>query len=399
MTKSRAGDLGLCLAASGFLAGGYVLDLIALYFPAIALLTWRTHLRLKDENTQNFSWGTLLLIAVAFLLPPDLTDDYHRYLWEGFVQNQGYSPYSHAPESLYETLDHPSEGKVNNADLTAIYPPLTQYLFRIVDMAGGSIYAWKLLILLCLLPLFKISREHFWPVMAMPLLLVEGLWNVHVDILGILPGFVMVLWLKHQKPWQTGLALAVLIAVKIIPIIFVPLCFMHFQGKDRLRFLAATFLLLACVYAPFLGEGEALFASFIAFSKAWYFNNPIFHALGWLLDKEMARLILTAALMLSLIAIFFIPRQTQWKLVAAWIAVIICSPTFHPWYLLWLIPLVPRQSLKHLNIAYAATFLAYTILIRYRVDGAWIESPWWMIPEWLVLLYVLFSMKKCEADA
>ena len=60
---------------------------------------------------------------------------------------------------------------------------------------------------------------------------------------------------------------------------------------------------------------------------------------------------------------------------------------------------MPRKSLSRLNLAYLATFLAYIVLIRYRADGVWLESAWWMIPEWLILLYALFKIERNVAQS
>ena len=43
-------------------------------------------------------WMILVLCCLPMLIqPPLLSDDAHRYVWEGYVQNMGYNPYSLAP--------------------------------------------------------------------------------------------------------------------------------------------------------------------------------------------------------------------------------------------------------------------------------------------------------------
>lgn len=168
---------------------------------------------------------------------------------------------------------------------------------------------------------------------------------------------------------------------------------MAFNPRQWLRFCLAVVLPLLLLYLPYLHEGQALFSSFIQFSRAWYFNNPFFHLLQLVVDPAHSRLILSLGLGLSLILIFFLPRNTLWKLMVAWLAVIVFSPTVHPWYLLWLIPLVPRQALLPLNLAYGAMFLSYLVLVAYRVEGIWRENPWWMAAEWSLLLYFFYKMQ------
>ena len=62
---------------------------------------------------------------------PTLSDDIYRYIWDGYVANNGVSPYAYpidAPELDY--LDIPERGQANNSWMASPYLPAAQFLFR-----------------------------------------------------------------------------------------------------------------------------------------------------------------------------------------------------------------------------------------------------------------------------
>ena len=336
--------------------------------------------------------SAILVVLTCFLMVPDLSDDYHRYLWEGHAGNHQFSPYIHSPSSLFEQLEHPSEPFVNHAELTAIYPPLAQFFFRVADHLPFPVYAWKTILFLSVLPLCLGSLAHKPFQLVSPLILFEGIWNAHLDLLGILPSLYLVKSLQNQKAIQASLALAVLTSLKLVPIVLLPLCFLHLQRKKV--FLAAFALFMLLIYAPFLAEWEHLFKSFFIFSRSWYFNNPLFHLLKTFVGQDQARLLLMGGLGVSYLWILFSKQAIHAKCAWIWIAMMTTSPTVYPWYLLWVLPFLSSAAMPFLHLGYAATFLSYLVLIPYRQSGVWSESYLWMIPEWIRLLFCFYKITK-----
>ena len=393
MSPKVPDPIRLLLACLFFIAGVYSGQII-LFITTVFLLTPRS---LSDvANVKPHQWVILVVVLSVFIWPlPDLSDDYHRYLFEGHAQNQGYSPYLYNPVSLYDTLDHPSSGKVNHHELTAIYPPLAQYIFRFADLISTSVYGWKALTLLCLLPLFfLLPSKRVLFILLSPALLIEGIWNSHIDILAVAPTVWLVHSLQKERPVRTGIALAVLITIKIIPVLFLPVCFLHLKAQKRIHFLGALAGSIILIYAPWYSHLPELFASFIKFSREWYFNNPFFHLLRLTGLEQSARPILAGLLLTSLAVIYLVKRPATWKLLAVWIAVIIFSPTVHPWYLIWLVPLTAfnPSNLLRANYAYLIVSISYLVLIPYRSEGIWREDPIWLVPEWILLLTCFWLM-------
>ncbi len=402
-TSSGISLRDLAPAALFFILGALLqnpLLLLAAFWPA-QLRILRSRQTPKEGEPRG--WGLpafplfmlALLFLAAFLCKPRLSDDYHRYLWEGHVQNHGYSPYSHAPASLYPVLEHPSEGAVNHDSLTAIYPPLAQVLFRIADLFSKSVYAWKSLILLALGLLIWLEPRARLPIFLFsPLVIVEGVWNAHLDVLALLPGFLLVRALRRRASLSAGAALAALVGLKLVPIVLAPICLLHFRGLERLRFAFSLMGALLLFYLPYWGEGAALFDSFFRFSREWYFNNPFFHPLKFGFGAEPARMVLGATLLAGLAIITLRPAPVEHKCALAWIAILLLSPTLYPWYLLWLLPFLPNGQWKYLHLGYMATCLSYFVVLEYQWTGVWRERPLWMVPEWVILLYCFFRLMR-----
>lgn len=375
----KGGLLAAVLIALGPLLGSPAWYLL---IPALLLLgSWgRTEPRLGVLHLSVAG----LLFAACVVQAPDLSDDYHRYLWEGFVANQGYSPYEHAPNSLYDELDHPSEGLVNHDSYTAIYPPMAQYLFRLTDLIGS----WKLVILTLLVAFCVRAKEREQRLLLVfsPIVLIEGVWNAHLDVIGVVPAFFLVAALDENKPVKAGLALALMVGIKLLPVLFFPFCFLHFKGRDRWRFAAWAVLPVLLSYLPYMSHLPALFDSFRAYANTWQFNNAIYEAAILVMPVAAARMTMGIALISLLVILLVRPGGVRRKLCMVWMLLILLSPTFFPWYLLWLVPLVPLERRLWLHLAYGASFLSYLILIDYRTVGVWQHSWWWLLPEWLLLV-------------
>lgn len=388
MTFSTRSELLLYITAAALLPLAYWLKLVPLYAVPLALLTYAAVKR-KDDRLPRTA---LPLLAIALLMPIDLSDDAWRYTWEGFVQWQGYSPYQHAPESLYPKLDHPAEGLVNHPDRTAIYPPLAQYIFATGARLTHSMLGWKAMILLFMV-LFACTPvgKRSGAILLAPLFIVEGLWNAHLDVLGVFAAVLMMDAVVRDKPKQAGLWLGVTAAVKLMPFIMLPAVVLHFGFKRGIpcALVAVGFVLLT--YLPFLDHGLDLFTSFMAFSQHWHFNNIIFTLLDQLVPAYWVRPIMGSFLGTFLIIFTLYPAPLRQKLLRLWIVLFVFSPISFPWYLLWLLPFAAPSQRTPLHLAFAASCLSYLVLIPYRAEGIWQEAWWWYIPEWIAL-FICFAL-------
>ena len=102
-----------------------------------------------------FSWGlrdissawfwSVTILTRLLLLPMYPGDDIWRYLWEGHIQNLGFSPYNLPPNAL-ELIPYRTDwwSLINHPGTSAIYPPLTQLGFRALAIISTSVLFFKL---------------------------------------------------------------------------------------------------------------------------------------------------------------------------------------------------------------------------------------------------------------
>ena len=89
------------------------------------------------------------LVARLFFLAYPEGNDVYRYVWEGHIQNFGYNPFKHPPDStvLSDIAHgdlHPIWRKINHPEIVAIYPPAVQLLFRLLAWMNPTPFFFKL---------------------------------------------------------------------------------------------------------------------------------------------------------------------------------------------------------------------------------------------------------------
>lgn len=113
--------------------------------------------RLAVGCRERLGLALILGIAVALRLallpvPPHLSSDVYRYVWDGRVQGAGINPYRHVPEApaLEALRDEAVFPYINRRDYAVtIYPPAAQMLFALVNRVSDSVLAIKLALVAC----------------------------------------------------------------------------------------------------------------------------------------------------------------------------------------------------------------------------------------------------------
>ena len=145
-----------------------------------------------------------LALAVAWRaalvpVPPQLSEDIYRYLWEGRVQSLGGNPYLREDRaSADKWAPHRDElwRLMANKSYSAVYPPLWQLAARAVTAASHSVVAMKAFVVACELGVWAVLllllRRRGLPAARLlvvawsPLALVEVAWSGHNDTFGLL---------------------------------------------------------------------------------------------------------------------------------------------------------------------------------------------------------------------
>jgi alpha-1,6-mannosyltransferase len=322
------------------------------------------------------------------LMPPGLDDDIHRYLWDGRVQRLGYNPYILVPSDPAFAALHTSETRsLNNPDVPSPYPAGAELFFRAVTAIHESTFALKVAFVICdiavVLVLLDVLRaggqgQHWVLAYAWhPLLATEVAGSGHVDILGAL--LLLVSFAALRRRWRAvaAVAFALAVAVKLLPIVLLPL----FWRRVRLRDAALAVVVIALLYVPFLNHGRIPTGSLGAYVQSFRFNDPVFATLERIIAPQVVAGL--AALVGFLTAISIRRRSPQSSADAfAWpmAASLFCAPVVYPWYLLWLLPFA--RSISTLPII----VWTLSIIPTYYVWHLRTVGRPWLVPDWIMVL-------------
>lgn len=416
-----AGEIG---AFRWFLYGA--LPLLSAGWLALAWCCWRWEPSPGEEAILAVVVAAVMLAALV--LPPVFSDDIYRYVWEGAVIAAGESPYVYAP-SAPELAPLAAEWprvhpRINNPDLTAIYPPLPQLLFAAVAALGGGLFVVRLLmVLLVLAVLMPVMRAHaiaagrprgrVYTVLLLPLVWMEAGVAGHLDVLLAVGAAVLLFGAARGSGSLAGVGVAVSILGKLAPVVFLPHLLRGLGGwRERSVAVAVAIALVVMAYLPFLGSGERLFQTVDTYGKVWESNGFVYPLVldglswmdpegagvgtlleavglrGWALEAEgfaplhpnlfgargLSLLIYAAIWVIALVGPFRI--ETRWLLVVG--GGLLVAPVVHPWYLLALLPAMVRGG----ALAAAAAWWSIAIPFTYAVLPGWWDVGVWEPPGW-----------------
>jgi hypothetical protein len=314
----------------------------------------------------------VLLRAALLVHQPLLSGDVYRYLSDGRVSASGGNPYAYTP----------TDARINHPEIRSIYPPLAQWLFRLVH----QLTAWRLLLIAADLAVIVLLRRGGALAYATcPLVLFEGTWSGHIDLLA---GALLAVALTRRSMIAAGLS----IGLKVIPIAATPVLL---RNQRKPITLALTLLL---PFLPFLGG--PIMPGFRDYATRWIFNSPLYDLVRAIVERIPTKAIWTHhPLRFELVSDFvyrhlYADFQTRAILgvlavggillarrVTTSIAVLlICSPAIHPWY--WL-TLVPSALIERSRWLYVALLMPLSYLLYDRV------APW--------IVYALYATSALSA--
>ena len=328
--------VGLVLLAAGLLgpavAGGLrapASRFVVVY--AVAAAGFLLLVSARDALPLRAILVVAVLLRLAFLpLAPTLSDDYHRYLWDGCVQLAGVNPYRYPPQDArLDAVDYPERGLVNHPHLRTPYPPLAQAVFLGLAGAGGGLLALKLLLgvadLLLAAAVWWLAgaarrRRALLLYLVCPFVIVETWWSAHLDVVAALFVVLAVGLLARRRDAPAGVALAVAALVKVTPLALVVPALLGRRARP-LPFLLGFVPALVLPALPYALTG-GVFGSLFEAGTAWKAESAVFDV--------------AAAGLLALSLLFRGRAQTAAVFAWSWTLVVLLLPSVHPWY--WIGP-------------------------------------------------------------
>lgn len=353
----------------------------------------------------------VFVVVVAFALraavlpvTPTLSDDIHRYLWEGRVVAAGENPYRQAPDdpalaSLRDADVHP---RINHPELRAIYPPLAELGFALVAKLGGTVWVLKLWVLLHDLALCALlawwcrqrggsawdAAVYAWN----PLVITEYAGSAHHDPTGIL-WLVLALALAERVPLRSAFAACAAALVKLVALVALPFLWRVWSVRARLVAVGTLAVTMAIYAGMALGENSGL----TAFALHWRHNDAGFGLLSaWAGDTNARGFValLLAGLTVAALRARATPTDGARLLLRAGL---LLGPVVHPWYLGWVIALEPLRPSPAWLLLSATVCLGYGTFAAPAEGGAYHPDAWTRAIEYglpALLAAILFAVRR-----
>ena len=353
----------------------------------------------------------LFLFAVFFRLclvgaTPQLSSDLYRYVWDGRVQSQGINPYLHPPASdaLSSMRDKTIYPHINRKSFPTIYPAGAQIFFLASHkLVGSNIRGLKvilvffdvltMIVLIGLLRNYGLQETRFVVYAWNPLVILEIAHSGHLE--GFFVFLVVLAFFLHSLEKKTlgVLSLTCASATKIYPALLLPA---FIDRGERIKNLSIFFSCVLLFYLPYVSAGKKMLGFLpIYFRDPYesfnlglkYFLMHMFPRLDYfLLTKILVGVVLAAGLF-----IFLKDKEKKEILKYSFILIslqlIFMPAALHPWYVVWLIPLLvfyPSPAWLLFSCTVVFSYLKYD-----SPEGR--MAPWILYLEYIPLFLLLVA--------
>ncbi len=337
-----------------------------------------------------------LLRATLLLRAPDLSEDVWRYLWDGQVARHGISPYRYAPDDpALRGLPGDLRVRVAHREFRTVYPPVAQAAFRVFGgLRPFTLKAFLAAADVAVVALLLAAGSPFGATLYAfhPLPITEVAGQGHLDSLGVALLLAAVVSLRRGRRIPAGLAFAASVMTKYVSLAAA----LPLARRGRLAALASAGVLSAALWAGAARSGVSPAGDLKQFSLRWDFNSVLYPAAVRLMEaadlpesakdvfidwKErhrdpewtravfpyfyaafFARALLAGVLSVALLAIGWRVADLEAAVFASLAALLLVSPTLHPWYLLWVLPFAALKREPAFLFFSIAAPLAYALL-------------------------------------
>ena len=355
----------------------------------------------------------VLLRAIFFPLGGELSDDYHRYLWDGALVREGINPFQQLPSGMaasgHRFVDSGNHRdwlqKMNSPNYQSIYPPVSQFCFAVAGTGGywGLKILFALAELGALLFLARVVDARRLMLYAWnPLLILETWGQPHTEALALL-GLALALWAwtRHRSAQVATAGIVLAAWVKLFPLLLLPFLWRRVERQSRWRCLILAGGVSFLLWLPFLSaetfsnlfESSHLYMLSFEFNAGPYYalkylTTTAMRALGWLGENQDTSKVVGPLMR----AVFFCGLLWLWRLkgkpqrgdfshdLSAFVVLfLITFVNLHPWYLTFAVLAMPWMSTRMsfawmwLGACSLGTYLSYTHDVYWPfVIGGWV---------------------------
>ena len=364
------------------------------------VLSWVLH-----SITYWWFWAIAILTRLI-LLPMYPGDDVWRYLWEGYIQTLGFSPYDLAPNAI-ELIPYRTEwwSLINHQGVSAIYPPITQLGFRGIAMITPSLILLKTAFILAdLLVCWFLTRKFSYSQSTLyawnPLVIYSFAGGAHYDSWFILP--LVAAWFlfesikeeyNHKVFRWLGSSVLIGVATAVKWISLPILGFVAWQTWRKASFTISLLVIICGVLPLFL---TALpFCSLnscplIPTSSTFVSHGRSAELIPYLLSQvwqPTAKSNAIFALPLGIAVLFLLIKTRSFREFSEgyFFALLTISPIIHAWYFTWIIPFAVATQNWGVRLLSLSGFIYFALPYRQALGvNTWylndIERLWLWLP-------------------
>ena len=431
-------------------------DLIISQYGVFFLLYLLIYNYTNDLNKINFFIGVSILLRLLLVFTlPNLSDDVYRFIWDGRLLTTGHNPFDFLPSHYIENgvsisgIDQSLFEKLNSPEYFTIYPPVAQGVFAIScwlfpSSILGSAITMKIFLFLCelgslffikkLLERFHLPAKNILLYALNPLIIIELCGNLHFEAAMIFFLLMAIYFLSfgiqrvtssethkvasskshkgssshlvnsEQLPLQyfalSAIAIALSVASKLLPLIFLPFLIRRLGWKKSFQYFTITGVVIVLLFAPLLSGvfidnfGKSLDLYFQKFE----FNASIYYLVRWIGYQRVgynwiqeAGPALAVIVLLGILAKAFFEKKLNWNGLFKMMLFAIClylamATIVHPWYVSLPVVLCIFTRFRFPIVWSGVVFLTY---INYSY--AEYTENLWMVGVEYVLVFAYFG--------
>jgi len=337
---------------------------------------------------------------------PILSDDLYRYLAEGKASLNGINPFL-LPPIEYPFNDYIKKS-VNHSELTAIYPPLFQFIMKVIVAVHYSISSLQIFCILAFIfsiyicHKLKPNSNKLILLAWNPFFIIEGIWHAHLEIFIALFLLISVFYIEKDNKRLAYQAIGcfiygLAIALKFIPVILLPLIFIRLNKK---YYILLSFVPLATSIIFYYEDTNQLFSSLHIYLENWEFGSPIYNSLKFLgATKSTVKVILLLLYLILTSFLMYLLYNKKISFITSLALQYFTFPFFgavvYPWYLLPALILISLSKNSYLLLYASLLIINYIHVPNYIETGKWKEPILVSVVNFILLFVILgISLKK-----
>ncbi|MBL3655048.1 glycosyltransferase 87 family protein [Fulvivirga sediminis] len=395
------------------------LELLGVY--TVLFLSYVVLIAFRETSKIGWLVAFAIVCRLLFMIDlPALSDDIYRFVWDGRLLIQGIEPFAQLPSYYMQPGSEDVPGitsqlfaLLNSPDYYTVYPPLAQDIFWIAvklfpNSVMGSAVVMRLFIisaecgsiflLIALLRNYGLDKRNALLYALNPLVIIELTGNLHFEAIMIFFLLLSVYSFSKNQLWPSALCMALAIATKLIPLIFLPIFLRYLPFKRCLSYYGMIFLFTVLLFLPMARPDliHGMTTSLALYFQKFEFNASIYYLVRYFGFRAVGYNIIGMAgkilPLLTLVSILFYTYKHKYNSatpgVMLWCLFIylLFSTTIHPWYIT---PLLVLSVFTQYRFVVIWSFLIFLSYLGYS-QVSFNENLWLTGFEYGVVIFYLF---------